>query len=143
MYFFSKLYINATIILACPAPQNYEATGQKCICDTHVGLVCADVTIPDCYCPLGMYKDPMGVCVPKDTCIPQCTGDMTYQETGEECICETNGVLICTPINKPACYCPSTSYLNPDGMCVPKADCTGTCKTHLTTPFKLNTVHAN
>lgn len=72
--------------------QSEQDSGEICIC-TDTGLVCTTVTIHDCYCPDGYYKNPAGECVEKSTCIyvPPCDGDLqTYQEEGEECICESS-----------------------------------------------------
>lgn len=56
---------------SCSAPEVYQQTGEKCICTSVNGLVCASTTIAGCYCPPDQFKDSTGNCVPKSSC-PAC-----------------------------------------------------------------------
>lgn len=84
--------------------------------------------VADCYCPEEFYKDSNGQCAEKSTCAPPCDGDLVFQESGEDCICDSNKNLVCTTINIAQCYCPEGYYKDSNGNCALKSDCTGVGK---------------
>ena len=122
---------------------------ERYCCDSDKGHcaneICPEVCEARCECERGYARSYQGHCVPKDECLvtdgavwnpdpvpsgvpTQCPGELIWNECGHECndIYCCPGVEcdmpFCTEECQARCECPSGTYENRFGLCVPTSD---------------------